>query len=136
MPSKTIADGSTPSAAAVVARNAAANAIAVGLVAISSGVSQQSSKAVGCTEAANSGVTLRVVPPPIAAPAQPGSSSPSVEMPLSTMSSGDTPSAAAVVSRNAAANAIAAGLVNISSGVNQQSSNAVGCSEPANSSET
>ena len=91
--------------------------MAAGLVAISSGVSQQSSNAVGCSEAANSGVTLTDMPPPTAEPAQPGTLSPSVEMPSSTMSSGDTPRAAAVDARNASAKAIAAGLVAISSGV-------------------
>ena len=48
---------------------------------------------------------------------QPGVLSPSVEMPLKTIASAETPSDAAVVARNAAAKAIAAGLVAISSGV-------------------
>jgi len=92
--------------------------MAAGLVAISSGVRKQSSKAVGCSEAANSGETLIEVPAPAAATdAHPGTSSPSVEMPSRTTSSGETPSDAAVDSRNACAKAMAAGLVVISSGV-------------------
>ena len=47
----------TPSDAAVASRNDCAKAMAAGLVAISSGVSRQSSKAVGCSEAANSSET-------------------------------------------------------------------------------
>ena len=126
----------TPRLIAVASLNACANCIAAGLVAISSLVSQQSANAsVLCSEPAKSGSTWIVRPllTPDVGPAQPGTLSPSVEIPSSTIASGDTPRVAAVVARNASANAIAAGLVNISSGVSQQSSKAVGCSEAANS---
>jgi len=94
MPLRVMVDGSTPREVAVAWTKAAAKAAAAGLVVISSGESQQSSNAVGCREFANSVVTWTVVPPAVAPPPplQPGSSSPSVEMPLSTMSSTDTPS--------------------------------------------
>ena len=113
-----IKDGSIPSVAAVLCRKAAANAIAAALVVISSAVRKQSANASEpCRELANSFVTCSTTPPPAPPPAHPGSSSPSVEMPASTIADGSTPRLAAVDARNASANAIAAGLVNISSGV-------------------
>ena len=55
----------------------------------------------------------------------PGSLSSSVEMPFSVICDASMPRVAAVADRKASANAVAAGLVAISSGVKKQSSNAL-----------